>query len=93
LPIELNLSRWGKEGYREIPLVLGEENSQIDCNIGDIGYWSAGRGFCIFWGPTPVSNGEKLRVASPVNIFAKIEGDPTIFNRFQSFKGVVRKAD
>lgn len=91
LPFDLRLSRWGEELYGEIPLVLGEENSQIDCEVGDIGYWPRGNGFCIFFGPTPASKGEKPKAASPVNIFAKIEGDPKIFNQFSSFKGIVKK--
>ncbi|MFW9936384.1 MAG: cyclophilin-like fold protein [Candidatus Thorarchaeota archaeon] len=93
LPLEVNLSRWGEELYGEIPVVLGEENSQVDCEIGDVGYWPAGNGFCIFWGPTPASRGDKPRAASPVNIFAKLEGDPKIFNEFKSFKGRVIKGD
>lgn len=93
LPFEVKLSRWGEELYGEIPVVLGEENSQVDCEIGDVGYWPAGNGFCIFWGPTPASRGDKPKAASPVNIFAEIEGDPKIFNQFKSFKGRVIKGD
>lgn len=93
LPFEVNLSRWGEELYGEIPVVLGEENSQVDCEIGDVGYWPAGNGFCIFWGPTPASRGDKPRAASPVNIFAKIEGAHKIFNEFKSFKGRIIKGD
>ncbi|MFX0058217.1 MAG: cyclophilin-like fold protein [Candidatus Hodarchaeota archaeon] len=93
LPFDVNLSRWGEELYGEIPVAIGEENSQVDCEIGDIGYWPAGNGFCIFWGPTPASRGDKPVAASPVNIFAKIEGDPKIFNQFKSFKGRVLKGD
>ena len=91
LPFEVNLSRWGEELYGEIPVNIGEENSQVDCEVGDVGYWPAGKGFCIFFGPTPVSKGDKPRAASPVNIFAKIEGDPNIFKQFSSFKGRVKK--
>jgi len=53
--------------------------------------WPDGNGFCIFFGSTPVSKDEKPRAASPVNIFAKIEGDLKIFNQFSSFKGVVKR--
>ncbi len=91
LPFELNLSRWGEELYGEIPVSIDEENSQVDCEVGDIGYWPDGKGFCIFFGPTPVSKDEKPRAASPVNIFAKIEGDAKIFNQFSSFKGNVKR--
>jgi len=93
LPFELKLSRWGEELYGGIPVAIGEENSQIDCEVGDVGYWPSGNGFCIFWGPTPASSGDKPKAASPVNIFAKIEGDAKIFNQFLSFKGMARKGD
>ena len=93
LPFELNLSRWGEELYGEIPVSIDEENSQIDCEVGDIGYWPDGKGFCIFFGPTPASKDDKPKAASPVNIFAKIEGDAKIFNQFSSFIGIVTKGD
>lgn len=91
LPFELNLSRWGEELYGEIPVSIDKENSQVDCEVGDIGYWPDGKGFCIFFGPTPASKDEKPKAASPVNIFAKIEGDSKMFNQFTSFKGTVSK--
>ena len=92
LPFDMHLSRWGEELYGEIPVAIGPENSQVDCEIGDVGYWPDGNGFCIFFGPTPASKDEKPRAASPVNIFAKIEGDPKIFSQFSSFQGSVKKA-
>jgi hypothetical protein len=91
LPFDLNLARWGEELYGEIPVSLGRENSQVDCEVGDIGYWPDGNGFCIFFGPTPASKGENPKAASPVNIFAKIEGDAKIFAQFTSFNGLVKK--
>jgi len=91
LPFNVNLARWGEELYGEIPVALGKENPQVDCEVGDVGYWPDGKGFCIFFGPTPVSKDDKPKAASPVNIFAKIEGDTSIFKQFPSFKGVVKK--
>ncbi|MBY8980051.1 MAG: DUF3830 family protein [Candidatus Lokiarchaeota archaeon] len=93
LPFELNLSRWGEELYGEIPISIEKENSQVDCEVGDIGYWPDGKSFCIFFGPTPVSKDRKPKAASPVNIFAKIEGDAKLFIQFSSFKGIVKKED
>ncbi|MHA1148018.1 MAG: cyclophilin-like fold protein [Promethearchaeota archaeon] len=93
LPLDLNLSRWGEELYGDIPLSLPEENSQIECEVGDVGYWVSGQAFCIFWGPTPMSKGEKPVAASAVNIFAKIEGDAKIFNQFNSFTGKIKKGE
>ena len=91
LPFELNLARWGEELYGEIPVSLKRENSQVDCEVGDVGYWPDGNGFCIFFGPTPASRDEKPRAASPVNIFAKIEGDAKVFTQYSSFNGLVKK--
>ena len=94
LPFNLKLTRWGEELYGSIPVTVGEENGQVDCEVGDIGYWPEGKGFCIFFGPTPVSDGDTPKAYSNVNVFAKIEGiDPKIFKQFDSFKGKVNKGE
>ncbi len=93
LPLELDLARWGEELYGPIPVKLEEENSQVECEIGDIGYWPSGTGFCILFGRTPASTSDKPKAASPVNIFAKIEGDVSVFKQFSSFSGIVKKGD
>jgi hypothetical protein len=93
LPFNLNLARWGEELYGEIPVVLGQENSQVDCDIGDVGYWPDGKGFCIFFGRTPASKNGKPKAASPVNVFAKIEVNSSIFKQFSTFKGLVKKSE
>ena len=93
LPLELNLSRWGEELYGDIPVSIDAENTQEECEIGDIGYWISGSGFCIFWGRTPVSTSEKPKAASAINVFAHIEENATIFNQFRSFSGIVKKGE
>ena len=45
--------------------------------VGDLGYWPAGPAFCIFYGPTPISNDKEIRPASAVNIIGTVIGDPT----------------
>ena len=78
LPMEGNGNSWGEEIYFSIPLHLMEEPSaHADVEIGDLGYWPPGKAFCIFFGPTPASSGEKPRAASPVNVFGVIQGDAT----------------
>ena len=94
LPFEINLSRWGEELYGTIPVEIDGENSQVECEVGDVGYWMSGRGFCIFFGKTPASTSDKPKAASAVNIFAKIEEkDPKVFKQFSEFSGVVKKGD
>ena len=93
LPLELHLSRWGEELYGDIPVSIQAENTQEECEVGDIGYWLSGSGFCIFWGRTPVSTSDKPKAASPINVFAHIEGDAKIFDQFRSFSGTVKKGN
>ena len=93
LPFQVNLARWGEELYGRIPVEIDAETSQTECEIGDVGYWPDGNGFCIFFGKTPASRGDKPVAATPVNIFAKIEDDPNVFKQFSSFEGKVKKGD
>jgi hypothetical protein len=79
LPIEGVANTWGDEIYFSIPLVLEMEAAQEVVEMGDLGYWPPGRAFCIFFGPTPASQGEEIRPASAVTIFGRILGDATLF--------------
>ncbi len=38
LPFEVELSRGGKELYGDCPVSIPKENSQTECEIGDVGY-------------------------------------------------------
>jgi len=81
LPIEGSANRWGDEIYFGIPVTVGLEEAQQTVDVGDIGYWPPGKAFCIFFGPTPASKGKEPRAASPVNVFARIVGDPLVFRK------------
>ena len=76
LPIEGQANLWGEEIYFEIPISAQQEpDAKEKVEVGTIAYWPAGRAFCIFFGPTPVSQGDQPRAYSPVNILGKIKGD------------------
>jgi hypothetical protein len=81
LPIGAQANTWGDEIYFSIPVSLKAENAQPTVQIGDIGYWPPGQGFCIFFGPTPISRGTEIRPANPVNVFGKVKGDPEVFKK------------
>jgi len=84
LPLEARANTWGDEIYFAIPVQMGEENAQETVNLGDLGYWPPGNSFCIFFGPTPISRGNEIRPADPVNVFGKVVGDPKIFKKVKS---------
>ncbi len=76
LPIEGRANTWGDEIYFTIPVDAGEEAPKQVVEVGDVAYWPPGRALCLFFGPTPASRGREIRPASPVNVFARITGDP-----------------
>ncbi|WP_455277359.1 cyclophilin-like fold protein [[Eubacterium] cellulosolvens] len=84
LPFESRVSRWGDEVYFDIPVNATEENSQIEVEVGELAFWPSGSCFCIFFGRTPSSSGDKPAAASPVNVFGKVLGDATIFKDTKS---------
>ncbi len=79
LPLQARANVWGEEIYFGIPVHVGEEDAQEVVEMGDLGYWPPGHAFCIFFGRTPMSRGNEIRPASPVNVFGNIEGDPKVF--------------
>lgn len=81
LPIKSHVSLWGEEIYFSIPVHLQLEKGQELVDMGDLGYWPPGSAFCIFFGPTPASQGEEIRPASAVSVFGKVIGDAKVFNQ------------
>lgn len=90
LPIEGRANRWGDEIYFEVPVKATQEpDAREELDVGELGYWPVGSAFCIFFGPTPVSTGNRPRAYSPVNILGKVSGDATLFRQVKSGETVV----
>jgi hypothetical protein len=84
LPIEARAQTWGDEIYFAVPVKLEEESARAVVGLGDLGYWPPGHAFCIFFGPTPASQGDEIRPASPVNVFGRVAGDATVFKQVRA---------
>ena len=95
LPITGRANTWGDEIYFTIPVQAEQEpDARADVGVGELGYWPAGSAFCIFFGPTPASDGPEPRAASPVNILGRVLGDDTEFRQVRSGEKVaLSKAD
>ena len=78
LPIDAQASTWGDEIYFRTEVEAGEEDAREVVELGDVGYWPPGQALCLFFGPTPMSRGDEIRPASPVNVLGKIEGDAAV---------------
>lgn len=75
LPLKSSVNTWGDEIYFTIPVDAQPEDPRELVDLGDIAYWPPGKAMCIFFGKTPISRGDEIRPASPVNIIGKVEGD------------------
>jgi hypothetical protein len=84
LPLSVPGDTWGDEIYFGIPVKAKAENPCETVELGDLAYWPPGSAFCIFFGPTPASRGAEIRPASPVNVFGRVTGDPTIFKKVRA---------
>ena len=80
LPITSEVNVWGEEIYFAIPVKTGLEDARETVDLGDIAYWPQGNALCIFFGRTPVSEGDEIRPVSPVNIIGRIEGDRALLH-------------
>lgn len=80
LPVTGEGARWGDELYFEIPVDRPLETGQLEVPVGGIAYWPAGNALCLFWGPTPASEADEPRAASPVALVAHI-ADPSPLER------------
>ena len=82
LPIEARGNTWGDEIYFAIPVKSSlEKNAREVVEVGDLGYWPSGSAFCIFFGPTPVSQGNEVRPARAVNVIGRVTGDAKAFKK------------
>jgi uncharacterized protein len=90
LPIEGDASPWGDELYFAMDIVWDPVNPQEVMEIGDLAYWPPGNAFCIFYGPTPASQGSEPRIASPGEVFGRITGDAAVLKGSRGGKVTVR---
>ena len=84
LPLSNSVNTWGDEIYFSIGVNDGEIDSKEVVELGDLGYWPPGNAFCLFFGLTPASEGDKIMPASPVNIIGKVLSDLEILKSIKS---------
>jgi hypothetical protein len=92
LPIQANGSTWGDEVYFRIPVEAELENGQEVVELGDLGYWPPGQAFCLFFDPTPTSQGVEVRPANEVTVIGKISGDSGVLKGISSGSSVLIEA-
>lgn len=72
LPFASEARTWGEEVYFQAPVKAALEHDAKDIvKAGEIAFWTEGQCIAIGFGPTPISQGDEIRLAAKTNIWGK----------------------
>lgn len=71
LPLNARAHTWGDEVYFDVPIEAElESDAKEVIEAGELAFWPDGKVIAIGFGPTPISQGDEIRLAARTNVWA-----------------------
>jgi len=82
VPFTSSANTWGDEVYFDTPITTSKETDARDIVVaGELAFWVEGSCIAIGFGPTPISQGDEIRLAAKTNIWGQSLTDVRLLSK------------
>ena len=82
VPFTSSANTWGDEVYFDTPVTTSiEANAKDIVDAGELAFWVEGSCIAVGFGPTPISQGDEIRLAAKTNIWGRAVTDVKLLSQ------------